>query len=275
MYHWKFILSALCFLIVSSVQSWSMFPIFKNTSFEKYTKEKISSLKNLRGILHGSHKSDQPIINKMPEKVVFINTNKNVTSKECNDGTSNRDFDCDKSLASNSSIIIPQESRDGLFNKFLPKRDIIKSISDIRERVEPEVKRYLTDKYNLFLNNLVPYSETIGVPPYVLNSLKIPQNFDPRWQVMKSLMESSIETRNLNGSRNSWGSSEKSSLKDIQSRSDDQDLVSDQEPDATLKGQKKYQHVYISPRNRANKSPFLVPDPKKGFDFADSIDSGY
>jgi len=263
-----------CVLFSSIVNSWNVFPFFSNVSLQKYTADRISSLKTLRNAIHGSPVVSNQETTSTPDTSSDINlTDESLLPHITNNGTDEILQKLNKTdQQSSGGGITAKQPRDGLFDKFLPKRDILKSLVEIREKVEPEVKRYLTDKYNLLLNNLVPYSETIGVPPYVLNSMKIPQNFDPRFQALKTLIEFSIDRQNLNKSRATDNESKSTSL-GMQSRSsDDQDLVSDQEPDATMKRPKKYQHVYISPRSRP-RSPFMLPE--RSFDSDGFETSGY
>lgn len=143
-------------------------------------------------------------------------------------------------------MITSPQGIESLASMVMPKRDVLQKLLEIKGHLEPSVRRYLTDTYNNFLTSLVPYSENIGVPPFVLNSMKIPMGLDPRWLLIKSMVNSENGVQNFIHSIVSGNPFEK--LPEVvESRSGDEtDLISDQEPDATGQHYRKHQQMYLN-----------------------------
>lgn len=156
-------------------------------------------------------------------------------------------------------MITSKQGIESFASMVMPKREVLKKLLDIKGHLEPSLKRYLTDKYNGFLTSLVPYSENIGVPPFVLNWMKIPQDFDPRWQFIESLLESKggIEKFLHTIVNSDFEGKFISKLPEkMESRSaDETELISDQEPDAMGQGYRKQQQLYLSSFKRRLMKP--------------------
>lgn len=261
--------------------SWSFFrpSQFFNSStvhLQEYARQKLSTLRYLRNKLNDHTNNKVQFIqdsrvgevkNGTVATTTTASPNRTKTQSAVNISVSKREeafgsvFKNMDSLLSFTTgplrnMITSKPGIESLASMMMPKRDVLKKLLEIKGHLEPSLKRYLTDKYNGFLSSLVPYSENIGVPPFVLNSMKIPQDFDPRWQFIKSLLESQggIEKflhKMVNGEFKVGKSPEV-----VQSRSGDEtELISDQEPDASGKGYRKQQQFYLSSFKKRHMKP--------------------
>lgn len=233
------ILAAVLVINIGSSSAWNIFPSsLTKASIGNFTREKLASLKNHRNRLIGEMTGTKAVVNstRTTESETLV---ENLSSAAPTTQTPWTPSPTEEVDLSNSTLpLISRESLLQELQQILPNKDeVFNKINEVgdklvemKERLEPEVKKYLTEKYNSFLNNLIPYSETIGVPTYVLNSLKIPQNFDPRLHLIESLMKSSHVTKVVNSIQD-LGILKKRTGESIQARSGgDEDFVSDQEP---------------------------------------------
>ncbi|CAG7835417.1 unnamed protein product [Allacma fusca] len=170
------------------------------------------------------------------------------------------------------SIFSMKETRDGFLSRVLPNSHVLLKMIKMRNEMDPSLREYLTAKYNNILTTLVPYSEKIGVPTFVLNAMKISPEKDLHWQVIEKLLETSSVEELIHCipdfSFKPNLALESNSLNDpVQSRVDEE-LVSDQEPDATIKGQKKKYSSYGirlgNRRNRPNKGDLAIAATSSG-----------
>ncbi|CAL8077696.1 unnamed protein product [Orchesella dallaii] len=250
-----YIICSIFVLFVASrgaILSWNIFGNDKHlnsTSFlREFANQRLSSLRSLRDKL--SNSSVDPQLSKVGSEAPQLQLFTAIKSTRSDEAIGNIFKKFGGFLAFAKPLKKMISSKDGieaLASMVIPKRDILHKLLEIKGNLEPGLKRYLTDKYNWFLTSLIPYSENIGVPPFVLNSMKVPQDFDPRWQFIKTLLESqggmdkfihSVVSGNALGNLPEV----------IESRSGDEtELISDQEPDASNKGYRKHQQqLYLS-----------------------------
>lgn len=277
---------------IGSNLSWSFFSpsnfLTSNTSsnLQAYARQKLSTLRHLRNKLndHGGNSVTRTsttatlpattikpfiVFDTTTANIPLANSSQSFTTKpaikplqrEDTIGSLLRNMDNLISFTAGPlrTMITSKQGIESFASMVMPKRDVLKKLLEIKGHLEPSLKRYLTDKYNGFLTSLVPYSENIGVPPFVLNSMKIPQDFDPRWQFIESLLESKggIEQFLHTIVNSDFKGEIPSKLPEkIESRSvDETELISDQEPDAMGQGYRKQQQLYLSSFKRRLMKP--------------------
>lgn len=140
------------------------------------------------------------------------------------------------------SLIAMKNYGGGILSRMLPNTQFLRRVMKIRNEMDPGLRDYLMDKYNGMISNLAPFSEKIGVPSSVLDRLKLQNgNHDMQWFYVDKLLESSTmedlirKLPSLVPAVSPYVAIDSNS---IQSRTDEE-LVSDQEPDATVNGHKK------------------------------------
>lgn len=233
-----------------------------SSRLQEYARQKLSTLRSLRNRLNDQGKVN--FVKNPSENAAVSESSNEITSTEKSElswtnsnveGPAKREIVIGNilknvNIQSLRKMITTSEGIESLASFMMPKKAVLKRLLEIKGNLEPSLKHYLTDKYNGFLSSLIPYSENIGVPPFVLNSMKIPQDFDPRWQIIESLLETrggvdqflhNLVSGNFTGGK----------LPEvIESRtSDDTELISDQEPDANGQGYRKapqQQQFYLS-----------------------------
>lgn len=223
-----------------------------SSSIRAFASEKLSALRSIRDKLF----EDPSKISKREESLANILKNRDTFFSF---------------MAPLKKMIYSKKGIDTLASMMASKRDLFRKLLEIQGTLEPTVRRYMTDKYNGFLTSLIPYSENIGVPPFVLNSMKIPQDLDPRWHLIQTILKSQGGMESF--LRTLLKGEAFAKMPDvIESRSGDEtELISDQEPDAMGQAYRRNPQFFMSSFKRRLMKPGpgnrfkLAPTPMKPY----------
>lgn len=249
-------------IIIKFIDSNQNKSFLMNRSFNEIAKEKLANLQQLREqLVRRKYKESQTqqLTNSQGQTFSYINgttdenKNKNIVPV----------FRINENTQSSNLVLngIADSRQQQFWPNVLPKVDILRRLARMRKKLDPNLRNYLTTKYNDFLTNLGEYSGSIGISPFVLNSLKITQNFDQSWNFIEQMLETSSLEQFLStlpdfatlakqkfGSLTSFDTMQSANSNDIVKGRSDDDFISDQEPQATSKGKKKYGGLRLSNR---------------------------
>ena len=161
-------------------------------------------------------------------------------------------------------------------NHLLPNAQLLRKIAKISAEMDPGLKKSLVDRYNGMVSNFSAFtSQKFGLPAFLFNKLKL-QNvpIDVQWTQVEQLLQSNTLEDLFRAVP-----SLTPAVKPVQSRTDEE-LVSDQEPDATVNGyKKKYSStgIRLSTRhrigsNKGDEDVSLASPDRTGYEYSSYAD---